>query len=61
MNAQVAVTMEEAWQTPLPRKGLTKRRRRSGFGGALAQEFIDLAAALNAARVALPFAALRDF
>ena len=31
------------------------------IGGAVAQEFIDLAAVLNAVRVALPFGALRDF
>jgi len=31
------------------------------IGGAVAQEFIDLAAVLNSVRVALPFGALRDF
>jgi P-type E1-E2 ATPase len=31
------------------------------IGGAVAQEFIDLAAVLNAVRVALPFGDLRDF
>ena len=31
------------------------------IGGAVTQEFIDLAAVLNAVRVALPFGALRDF
>lgn len=31
------------------------------IGGAIAQEVIDLAAVLNAVRVAVPFGALRDF
>jgi P-type E1-E2 ATPase len=31
------------------------------IGGAVAQEFIDLAAVLNAVRVAIPFRGLRDF
>jgi len=31
------------------------------IGGAVAQEFIDLAAVVNAVRVALPIGALRDF
>jgi cation transport ATPase len=31
------------------------------IGGAVAQEFIDLAAVLNAVRVAAPFGTLRDF
>jgi len=31
------------------------------IGGAVAQEFIDLAAVLNAVRVATPFGSLRDF
>lgn len=31
------------------------------ISGAVAQEFIDLAAVLNAVRVTLPFGALRDY